>query len=138
MPVKPFTIGKAARAAGIGVETIRFYERAGLIAQPKKPAGGGARDYGGDAVARLQFIAQAKDIGFSLAEIAELLALRTDDAAGCQDVRARAMAKRDEVETRMQRLARMRDALDTLIARCPGKGGVAACSILGAMGGDPG
>lgn len=62
--MKPFTIGKVAKTTDVGVETIRFYERRGLIAQPKRPKGGGARDYDADTVARLRFIRQAKDIGF--------------------------------------------------------------------------
>src|SRR3546814_7870349 len=66
-----FTIGRAAKAANISVETIRFYERRGLIAQPRKPAGGGAREYDEDAVARIRFVRQAQDIGFSLREIGE-------------------------------------------------------------------
>src|SRR3546814_13734856 len=83
-----FTIGRAAKAANISVETIRFYERRGLIAQPRKPAGGGAREYDEDAVARLRFVRQAQDIGFSLSEIGEHLPLRTDPGADCAEVRA--------------------------------------------------
>lgn len=129
----PFTIGQAAKAAGIGVETIRFYERKGLIARPLRPADGRARDYSGDTVARLNFIAQAKEIGFSLTEIADLLSLCAGAGAGCEDVRARAMAKRQHVEAKLEHLTRMRKTLDELIAQCPGKGDISACTILGAM-----
>src|SRR3546814_18803739 len=82
-----FTIGRAAKAANISVETIRFYERRGLIAQPRKPAGGGAREYDEDAVARIRFVRQAQDIGFSLREIGELLSLRADPGARSEERR---------------------------------------------------
>jgi MerR family transcriptional regulator, copper efflux regulator len=128
-----FTISRAARAANVNVETIRFYERKGLITQPQKPSGGGSRDYGGETVSRVRFIRQAQEIGFSLAEIAELLSLRSDPGAGCADVRQRAIEKRNDVQVKLNRLKHMRDALDELIARCPGAGGVNACSILDVM-----
>ena len=128
-----FTIGRTAKAAGVNVETIRFYERKGLIAQPSKPAGGGMREYDDGTVARIRFIREAQEIGFSLREIAELLSLRADPDADCADVRRRAIAKRDEVEAKLVRLFRMRSALDELIASCPGSGDVKACTILEAM-----
>lgn len=127
------TISRAAREAGVGVETIRFYERKGLIAQPRKPAGGGAREYDEETIARVRFVRQAQDIGFSLREIAELLSLRADPGADCAEVRARAMEKRNEVQTKLEQLSRMRDALDRLIAFCPGSGDVTACTILDAV-----
>lgn len=128
-----FTISRAAKAANVTVETIRFYERKGLIAQPHKPAGGGARTYDGETVARLRFVRQAQDIGFSLREISELLALRADPEVDCADVRGRAIKKRDEVHAKLDQLSRMRDALDALIASCPGGGDLKACTILEAM-----
>lgn len=131
--MKPFTIGKVAKATGVGVETIRFYERRGLIAQPRRPNGGGARDYDADTVARLRFIRQAKDIGFSLAEIGELLSLRDDGEAGCGTVRARAISKRRDIEDKLLKLREMRNLLDDLIAGCPGKGHLSECTILEAM-----
>lgn len=136
--MKRFTISRAAKAANVNVETIRFYERRGLIAQPGKPAGGGAREYDGDTVARIRFVRQAQEIGFSLREIVELLSLRADPDADCADVRARAIEKREEVLDKLDRLTRIRDGLDVLIARCPGDGEVSACTILKAMKGDGG
>lgn len=127
------TIGRAARAAGVNVETVRFYERRGLIPQPPRPAGGGARTYDDDTVARIRFIRQAQDIGFTLREAAELLSLRADPRADCSDVRIRAIGKRDEVQSKMTQLARIRDALDRLIASCPGGGDLGGCTILEAM-----
>ncbi|MFC6050407.1 MerR family DNA-binding protein, partial [Methylobacterium hispanicum] len=100
------TIGKAAREAGVGVETIRFYERQGLIAQPAK--GAGYRTYPPEVIARIRFIRQAQRIGFSLKEAQELLALRADPQADCGDVRARARHKIAEVDARIAELLRVR------------------------------
>lgn len=132
---KVFTIGEAAKAAGVSVETIRFYERKALIRQPPQPVSGGLRDYGGDTLERLRFIAGAKRLGFSLAEIAELLALRSAPNAGCRAVQARARAKRADVQTKLEGLLRIRDVLDNLIAACPGAGGIEDCTILDALDG---
>lgn len=131
--MKPSTISMAAKAAGVGVETIRFYERKGLIEQPARAADGRMREYGADVVARLRFIRQAKEIGFSLAEVAELLALRDESQAGCATVRASAMAKRKDIQDKMDQLRGMRDALDEMIASCPGEGALSDCTILKAM-----
>lgn len=136
--MKPFTIGSLARATGVGVETIRFYERRGLVAQPNRPKYGGARDYDAETVTRLRFIRHAKDIGFSLAEVAELLALRDDSRASCTTVRARAITKRRDIEDKLEKLEGMRDLLDDLIAACPGEGHLSECTILEAMESDRG
>ncbi len=127
------TISKAARAAGVGIETIRFYERNGLIEQPPKPAFGGFRVYPAETVRRVRFIRQGQDLGFSLREIEELLSLRADPAADCSDVRERATAKREEVDRKIAHLERIRGALEELIAACPGRGALRVCSILGAL-----
>lgn len=132
-PANVMTIGKVARAAGVGVETIRFYERKGLIAQPLKPRNSGFRDYPMETVQRIRFIRLAQDIGFSLHEIEELLSLRADPAADCNIVRRHAAIKLDEVERKMAELARIRTALKELIAACPGRGALRACSILEAL-----
>ena len=76
--MRELTIGEAARRAGVGVETIRFYERRGLIDRPQKPQGAGFRVYAPEQVRRIRFIREAQQIGFSLREIAELLALEAD------------------------------------------------------------
>ena len=131
--MKPLTIGAAARAAGIGVETVRFYERRGLIKQPKRPLGGGARNYDTATIERLRFIRRAKEIGFSLAEIAEILSLRDLGGVGCRSVRARAVAKRDDINGRLVQLKQMRDVLDKLIDDCPGEGELSDCTILEAI-----
>jgi DNA-binding transcriptional MerR regulator/copper chaperone CopZ len=129
--MSPLTIGKAAQEAGVNVETVRFYERRGLIQRP--PKGAGYRLYAPEQVARIRFIKEAQQIGFSLNEISELLALRADPAADCSIVRRQAIAKRDEVQRKIAQLQAVGAALETLIAACPGKGALRACSILDAL-----
>ncbi len=124
------TISKAATKAGVGVETIRFYERKGLIEQPPKPLDTGFRVYPEETVQRVRFIRQAQEIGFSLREIEDLLSLRADPSADCSDVRERAAAKLEEVDRKMEQLGRIRSALNELIAACPGRGALRACSIM--------
>jgi MerR family mercuric resistance operon transcriptional regulator len=129
----PMTIGRAARKAGVGVETIRFYERKRLIEQPPKPRDSGFRDYPMETVHRIRFIRHAQEIGFSLREIEELLSLRADPAADCGEVRERATAKLQEVNRKIAQLERIRGGLEDLIAACPGRGALRACSILDAL-----
>lgn len=124
------TIAKAARQAGVGVETIRFYERRGLIEQPLKPQGSGFRVYSPEQVKRIKFIRQVQQIGFSLHEIQELLSLRADPAADCSAVRGQAVAKLEEVKQKIGQLHRIGAALEALIAICPGRGGLQTCTIL--------
>lgn len=131
---KPLTIGQVAAAAEVGVETVRFYERKGLIAQPPKPQHG-FRSYAPETIEQIRFIREAQDLGFTLRESAELLALRADPDADCASVRAQAEAKLAEVEAKARRLDAIRDALETLIAACPGTGSITACSILDALNG---
>jgi len=128
------TIGAAAREAGVGIETIRFYERKGLIVQPPRPAQG-ARDYGGETLGKLKFISGAKALGFSLSEIAELLDLQQAPYLNCRVVRACAGAKREDVQARIDALIRLRSTLDDLIAACPGDGGLEQCAILNTLNG---
>jgi Hg(II)-responsive transcriptional regulator len=124
------TIGTAARKAGVGVETIRFYERRGLIEQPPRPSGNGFRVYPEQSVQRIRFIRQAQDLGFSLKEIEVLLSLRADPTTDCADVRERAQTKLAEVNRKITKLEHIRNALETLIAACPGGGALRSCSIM--------
>lgn len=132
-----FTISKAARAAGVGVETVRFYERQQLIEQPPKPVGAGVRVHSGDTVRRIRFIKEAQDLGFSLREAKELFGLRTDRSADCAEVRELASAKLADVRQKIQRLKEIDAALERLIAACPGCGDLAACSIMDALDAKP-
>ena len=127
------TIGKAAREAGVGVETIRFYERQRLVTQPLKPTGAGTRLYAADTVERIRFIKEAQELGFTLREVDELLTLRADASADCAGVRVRASAKLDDVHRKIQQLQAIGAALGQLVAACPGSGGLQACSIMDAL-----
>ena len=135
---RDITISRAAERAGVGVETIRFYERRGLIEQPLRPRSGGYRFYDDTVIERIRFIRQAQELGFSLREITELLSLRADPAADCGDVRVQAVAKREEVDRKMAQLQHIRAALDALIASCPGGGALRACTIIDALAGRSG
>ena len=126
-------IGEIAKESGVGVETVRFYEQKGLIAQPKRPGSGGHRDYPADAVRRIRFIRSAQQLGFSLAEVFDLLKLEAGDTTQCIDVRQRAEIRREEVQTKIANLKRIEHALDGLIDACPGKGLAQSCSILEAI-----
>jgi MerR family transcriptional regulator, copper efflux regulator len=127
------TISTAAQKAGVGVETIRFYERKGLIDQPLKPVGGGYRSYSSDIIKRIQFVRQAQELGFSLKEIDLLLGLRADPDTNCQTVQLQAQEKLVEVETKIDRLQSIGAALRQVIAACPSQGGLESCSIIAAM-----
>ena len=126
-------IGEVARLSGVGVETIRFYERKGLIDEPPRRASG-YRQYGEEAVARVRFIRQAKELGFSLRDIDNLLSLRIDPNTKCDDVRARAEAKIQDIQERIRTLQRMKKALVKLTAACRRGGPASACPILEALG----
>ena len=112
---KLLKIGALASKAGLSRDAIRFYEREGLIAEPPRRESG-YRQYSEDAVLRLRFIQRAKDLGFSLKEIKELLSLRIHPETTCEEVRERAEAKITDIEDRMQTLKRMNMALADLVA----------------------
>jgi len=106
--------GQLAKAADVGVETIRFYEREGLLPEPPRRASG-YRQYPSAAVARIRFIRRAKELGFTLKEIAELLDLRVDPDKSCADVRALARTKLADVEQKLSDLTRIQAALQELV-----------------------
>ena len=124
------TIGRVAEAAGINVETIRFYQRLGLLDEPAKPSGG-VRRYGVEFVARLRFIKRAKQLGFSLAEVQRLLVL--EDPQSCGKARSLAAEKLALVENRIADLERMRSVLTDLVARCDVRRGKVACPIIATL-----
>lgn len=129
-------VGQVARLAGIGVETVRFYEREGLLEQPARRASG-YREYESDAVDRLRFIKQAQRLGFTLREIKELLALTADPHATRAQIRQRAELKIEDIDLRIAELQRMRDALVPLIKACHGRGSLNGCPILAAIESSP-
>lgn len=134
---KPLTIGQVAAAAGVGVETVRFYERERLLAEPERTRAG-YRQYPTDTVRRILFIQRAKELGFSLKEICELLSLRVDPGTSCADVKAKAEAKLASIDEKLKALQRMRRTLTTLAAACSGVGSMDACPILESLDDDQG
>ena len=130
----PLTIGQVARRAGVGVETVRYYQRRGLIAEPARPAGSGAgggfRRYGDEDVRRLRFIRHAKAAGFTLEQIGELLALdSTDDRPRARDM---ARARIAALDAKIAEMQAARDALRRLADEC-GSGSSGPCPILEAF-----
>jgi Hg(II)-responsive transcriptional regulator len=126
------SIGQVARRAGVGVETVRFYERQGLLEEPARRESG-YREYGEDVVARLRFIKRAKALGFTLKEVRALLDLRLEPGATRADVRRQAEAKVADIEAKVRDLQRMKEALLRLTADCHGSGPLGGCPILGAL-----
>src|SRR5213593_88571 len=135
--MKPLTIGEVARAAQVGVETIRFYEREGLIAEPPRRESG-YRQYPPDAIRRVRFIRRAKELGFTLKEIGELLSLRVDPGRTFADVRAVARAKIRGIQEKISELSRIKDVLGRLERTCRGKGPTSVCPILDMLDEEPG
>ena len=121
-----------ASEGGVNVETIRYYERHGLLPKPPRTAGG-FRIFSEDSIRRLRFIKHAQELGFSLSEIKELLALRIRPGSSCADVRRKAEAKIANVETKIRNLQAMKKALSKITARCGGEGPATDCSILESM-----
>lgn len=126
------TIGKLAKQAGFTIDTVRFYERRGLIAEPARTASN-YRVYPEEDVARLRFIGRAKALGFSLNEIKELLALQHDPHATKADVKTRTEAKIENIKVKIQDLTRIVAALEHLADSCDGHGPVSECPILDAL-----
>ena len=121
--------GELAEHGGVNLQTIRYYEREGLLATPPRSASG-YRSYSADSVRRVRFIKRAQELGFSLAEIRELLAVRIDPKRNCSDVRRLAQAKIMAIDEKMQTLTRMRRVLAQLADACPGRGPSDDCPIL--------
>ena len=128
--MQALTISKLAQAAGVNVETIRFYQRRGLLSEPEKPLGG-IRRYAQPDVARVLFIKAAQRIGFTLDEIAQLLQL--DDGTHCAEARAIAERKLADVRDRLADLRRIEAALTQLIGRCATKRGKVSCPLIDAL-----
>ncbi len=124
-------IGQLAARAGVSIDTVRYYERSGLLA-PQTRLASGYRRYGDLQVSRLRFIRRAQELGFSLKDIRELLGLSKQRDVG--RVKRAAENKLAEVEERLAALTRVRDGLATLVATCPGHGRAADCPILKALG----
>jgi Hg(II)-responsive transcriptional regulator len=126
------TIGALAGRSGVHLETIRYYENRGLIPKPARSASG-YRQYPSATVDRVRFIKRAQELGFTLAEIHELLAMRARPSGPNSRVRRLALEKLAVIDSKIRDLNRMREALQTLTAACDGQGIVAECPIIGAM-----
>lgn len=123
------TIGKLAKQANVHVETVRYYERRGLIPRPRRTVAN-YRLYSPENLRQMKFIKQAQALGFSLKEIKTLLTLRATPRARCADVRGHASQKIEDIDAKIRALARMRNALQHLLDECSGKGPATECPIL--------
>jgi Hg(II)-responsive transcriptional regulator len=126
------TIGQMARQAGVGIDTVRFYERQGLLAEPPRRASG-YRDYSAESLRRLRFIRRAKALAFSLREIRELLALHASSAAGCAEAATLAREKLAAVEAKIRGLEAVRQGLEELAAACERRTATESCPLLEAL-----
>lgn len=123
------TISRLAQLGGVNLETIRYYERQGLLPAPPRTAAG-YRVFPREAARRLRFIKRAQELGFSLSEISEMLALRMKPGTKQADMRTRAEAKIADIEQKIESLQGMKKALRQLTERCEGCGPLAECPIL--------
>ncbi len=129
-------IGELAQRADVGIDTVRYYERQGLLPPPRRQASG-YRCYSLEDVERLRFIRRAKGLGFTLVEIRELLVLSDHRGSDMAGLNATARAKLADVEAKLVELERMRSGLRTLVASCPGQGALEQCPILDALAKGP-
>jgi MerR family copper efflux transcriptional regulator len=130
--VESLSIGQVARRAGVSIDTIRFYERQGVLEQPLR-RDSGYRQYSEEIVRRIRFIQRAKLLGFSLKEIAGLLMLRVDEQTSCEQVKEATLAKLDQVAHKLVELEHMRQALLQVASLCTGEGPASACPMLDAL-----
>lgn len=129
-------IGELARQAQVNIDTVRYYEKQGLLPPPQRLRSG-YRQYAPEDVSRLQFVRRAKALGFTLVEIRELLELSRYRDRDMATVKAAARLKLDDVEEKLAELTRIRDGLKVLVAACPGHGVLDQCPILNALAKDP-
>jgi MerR family copper efflux transcriptional regulator len=130
--MKEMTVGKLAKTAGVNIETVRYYEQRGLLPKPSRKESG-YRLYSQEDVRRLRFILRAKELGFSLREIQELLELRVDAKTNCDGVREQAEGKISDIEQKIADLERMREVLVKLATACRNRGATDACPVLEAL-----
>ncbi len=123
------TIGQVAKNTGITVETVRFYERQGLLAASAR-TDSGYRQYTPDTLKRIRFIQRAKGVGFTLSEINELLKLRKDPHTTCTDMKLRALEKIESIDRKLNDLNRIRESLAHLVMHCNSTGHLTECPIL--------
>jgi len=124
--------GQVAKAAGVNVETLRYYERRGILAEPARGESG-YREYPHEAVRVVRFVKHAQELGFTLAEVEELLVLRADSERTCDEVRATAATKICEIDAKIESLNAMKQALETLVDTCVDGVSSRECPILEAL-----
>lgn len=127
---------EVAEQAGVNVETLRFYERKGILPEPPRRASG-YREYPADTVERVKFIKRAQELGFALREIEEILGFRQTAGAKSGQVRKLAEAKVKEIERKIRDLESMKESLSALLCACDGKRTVASCPIIESLSGCP-
>ena len=125
--------GKVAAEAGVNVETLRFYERRGLLKEPRRRSSSRYREYPLEAVRVVRFIKRAQELGFTLHEIKELLRLRDNQRASCAEVRQAARSKLKDIDRKIQTLRAMKRALTILVESCSSEGSTRECPILEAL-----
>ena len=128
----PMTIGQVAKETGVRVETIRFYEKEGLINEPERSPSG-YRQYPAEIVQRVLFIQRAKAIGFTLKEVNDLLSIQTKPNARCGDVLDKAATKVEQIEAKINELQRMKHTLQELTEQCASHNPLDNCPILDAL-----
>lgn len=124
--------GMVAAEAGVNVQTLRYYERRGILTEPRR-TDSGYREYNPDAVRLIRFIKRAQELGFTLDEIEELLHLRDSKQASCAEVKATAQAKLADVDEKIAALQAMRRALSTLVSSCARNAKNRSCPLLEAV-----
>jgi MerR family copper efflux transcriptional regulator len=129
------TVGAVAKQAGVKIDTIRYYERRGLLAKPRRNVAG-YRTFAKAAVQRLRFIRRAQELGFTLDEIKQLITMRATPGTGCADVRDQAERKIAEIDRKIRSLKAIRKALGELVSACSSDGPASECSFLANLEGD--
>jgi Cu(I)-responsive transcriptional regulator len=127
--MKMLNIGQVAKQTGVTVEAIRFYEKQNLIATPQRSQSG-YRQYPLETIKRVRFIQHAKDAGFTLKDVGELLALRREPDTSCTDIKLCTLKKIEEVDKKISDLNKIREALSRMIMKCSGRGALSECPIL--------
>lgn len=125
-------IGEVAAGAGVNIQTLRYYERRGLLPKPRR-RGSGYREYELETVQLVRFIKRAQELGFTLAEVSDLIRLRKTDQRRASQVRALATAKLENIERKINQLGAMRNALHVLVEECACEGKAPACPIIEAL-----
>lgn len=131
--IRERTIGQLAKDAGVGVETIRFYKRRGLLRRPAVPAGGGYRRYSDQALVLVRYIRIAKSLGFGLADVEALLPYSSNETEFCLQFRARLEAKLRAVDEQLRQLTNLKSSLTETLGQCLARSVVGPCPILDAL-----